>query len=136
MRVSVEVTHGSTVATNAVLERKGARIGMVTTAGFEDVLAIGRQTRAELYNFMVWKPEPLVERGLIFGVRERVGADGSVLIALEGTDVEELVGRLRNVGVESVAVCLLHSYANPVHEQQDCGGTCCGKRGLRFRLRA
>ena len=112
-----EVTHGSTVATNAVLERKGARVGMVTTAGFEDVLAIGRQTRAELYNFMVRKPEPLVGRETIFGVKERLAADGSVLIALEGAEVAGLVARLRDVGVESVAVCLLHSYANAGHER-------------------
>ena len=109
-------THGSTVATNAVLERKGARIGMVTTAGFEDVLAIGRQTRTELYNFMVLGPEPLVERGLIFGVKERLAADGSVLISLDGQEVDGLAARLKACGVESVAVCLLHSYANAEHE--------------------
>ena len=109
-------THGSTVATNAVLERKGARIGMVTTAGFEDVLGIGRQTRTELYDFMVLGPEPLVERGLIFGVKERLAADGSVLISLDGQEVDGLAARLKACGVESVAVCLLHSYANAEHE--------------------
>ncbi len=112
-----EITHGSTVATNAVLERKGARIALITTAGFEDVLLIGRQTRAELYNFMVTKPPPLVEPGLTFGVRERLAADGSVLEALDAGELTELVARLREHSIESVAVCLLHSYANPVHEQ-------------------
>ena len=89
---------------------------MVTTAGFEDVLAIGRQTRTELYNFMVLGPEPLVERGLIFGVKERLAADGSVLISLDGQEVDGLAARLKACGVESVAVCLLHSYANAEHE--------------------
>src|SRR5580704_16809443 len=72
-----EVIHGSTVATNAVLERKGARVALVTTKGFEDVLAIGRQTRSELYNFMVKARRPLIPHGLIFGVSERLNADGS-----------------------------------------------------------
>ena len=115
--VSMEMTHGSTVATNAVLERKGARIALITTAGFEDVLSIGRQTRPELYNFMVTKPPPLVERDLIFGVNERLAADGSVLQALDPDEVMAVTTGLRERGVDSVAVCLLHSYANPVHEQ-------------------
>jgi N-methylhydantoinase A/oxoprolinase/acetone carboxylase beta subunit len=114
---SVEITHGSTVATNAVLERKGARIALITTAGFEDVLPIGRQTRAELYNFMVAKPRPLVEPGLTFGVRERLAADGSVLEPMDEAELAPLVASLREHGIESVAVCFLHSYANPVHEK-------------------
>ncbi len=112
-----EVTHGSTVATNALLERKGARVALVTTAGFEDVLLIGRQTRAELYNFMVEARRPLMEPGMTFGVRERLAADGSVLEALEEAEVARVVGELRARGAESVAVCLLHSYANGAHER-------------------
>jgi N-methylhydantoinase A/oxoprolinase/acetone carboxylase beta subunit len=114
----LEVTHGSTVATNAVLERKGARLAVVTTAGFEDVLAIARQTRPELYNLNVTRPAPLVPRDHIFGINERVAYDGSVLVGLDAAQVESLVARLRDLHIESVAVCFLHSYANPIHEQQ------------------
>ena len=116
--VDLEVTHGSTVATNAVLERKGARVALITTAGFEDVLRIGRQTRPELYNFMVRRPEPLVTRDLTFGLRERLGADGSVLQPLDEHEITALIDTLRVQDIESVAVCFLHSYANPAHEQQ------------------
>ena len=75
----VEIIHGTTVATNALLERKGARTALVTTAGFEDVIEIGRQARPDLYNFSAGKAAPLVERGLRFGVRERVGPEGEVI---------------------------------------------------------
>jgi len=111
-----ELVHGSTVATNALLERKGAQVALVTTKGFEDVLEIGRQTRAELYNFMVKGRRPLIADGLTFGVAERLNADGSVLQSLSDSDVGQLVDTLRDQTVDSVAVCLLHSYANPVHE--------------------
>lgn len=111
-----ELIHGSTVATNALLERKGARVALVTTKGFEDVLEIGRQTRAELYNFMVKARRPLIPQGLIFGVSERLNADGSVLEPLTEPEVVRLIDALRAQTVDSVAVCLLHSYANPIHE--------------------
>jgi N-methylhydantoinase A/oxoprolinase/acetone carboxylase beta subunit len=114
---AAEITHGSTVATNAVLERKGASIALITTAGFEDVLVIGRQTRAELYNFMVARPRPLVEPGFTFGVHERLAADGSVLKPLDAAQLPKLIAALQARQVQSVAVCLLHSYANPLHEQ-------------------
>jgi N-methylhydantoinase A/oxoprolinase/acetone carboxylase beta subunit len=114
--VWTEMIHGSTVATNALLERKGARVALVTTKGFEDVLEIGRQTRAELYNFMVKARRPLIPDGLTFGVSERLNADGSVLEPLLESEVSQLVGALRAQTVDSVAVCLLHSYANPIHE--------------------
>ena len=80
---AADVVHGSTVATNALLERKGARVALLATAGFEDVLRIGRQTRAELYNFMVRERRPLVEPALTRGVAERVAADGSILTPLD-----------------------------------------------------
>lgn len=112
----LDVTHGSTVATNAVLERKGARVALLTTAGFEDVLRLGRQTRAELYNFQVRRPEPLVGPELTFGVRERLAADGTVLEPLDQEGVESLIGTLREAEVESVAVCFLHSYREDRHE--------------------
>ena len=113
-----EVIHGSTVATNAVLERKGARVAMVTTKGFEDVLAIGRQTRSELYNFQVRGIRPMIDAGLTFGLAERLDCHGNVLEALQPQDLEDLTEKLHQAKVECVAVCLLHSYANPLHEQQ------------------
>src|SRR5580698_6164962 len=109
-----EVVHGSTVATNALLERKGAKTAFVTTQGFEDLIAIGRQNRPELYNLMPALPKPLVPRGLCFGVDERILFDGSIERAL---DVGDLPRRLAESGAESVAICLLHSYQNDVHER-------------------
>jgi N-methylhydantoinase A/oxoprolinase/acetone carboxylase beta subunit len=113
-----DVVHGSTVATNAVLERKGARVGLLVTAGFEDVLRIGRQTRPELYNLMVPPRIPLVDPGLTRGVSERVAADGSVLIPLVEEDVRRAIEDFHAADVEAVAICFLHSYRNPSHEQQ------------------
>ena len=113
-----EVIHGSTVATNALLERKGARVALVTTKGFEDVLAIGRQTRSELYNFQVRGKRPMIDAGLTFGVAERLDCHGKELESLQPQDLEELTEKLRQARVDCVAVCLLHSYANPLHEQQ------------------
>ena len=84
------IIHGSTVATNAVLERKGARVALLATRGFEDVLAIGRQTRPELYNIFVAPRRPIVEPGLVFGVTERLDADGNSLIAVDGAEVDRL----------------------------------------------
>ena len=114
---AAEVIHGSTVATNALLERKGARTALLTTAGFEDVLEIGRQTRRELYNIFVTRAQPLVPEDLRLGVRERVLYDGSVEKPLDLEQMHELVERLRHERVESVAVCLLFSFANSAHEE-------------------
>ena len=111
-----EVIHGSTVATNAVLERKGARVAMIVTRGFEDVLRIGRQTRAKLYDFQVEAPRPIVDPELVFGVTERLDHTGRVLTPLDETEVEAIALKLRQASVESVAVCLLHCYANGAHE--------------------
>jgi N-methylhydantoinase A/oxoprolinase/acetone carboxylase beta subunit len=116
-----EVVHGSTVATNAVLERKGALVALVTTKGFEDVLAIGRQTRRELYNFMVRGLRPMIDVGLTFGITERLDQHGNVLQALDPSEIDDLIARLREARAECVAVCLLHSYANPAHEQEVAG---------------
>lgn len=112
-----DVVHGSTVATNAVLERKGARVALLATRGFEDVLRIGRQTRKELYNLNVRDRRPLVEQALTFGVDERIGSDGSVLVALAREEIERLAVQLTAAGAEAVAICFLHSYLNPVHEE-------------------
>lgn len=111
-----EIVHGSTVATNAVLEQKGARTALVATAGFEDVLRIGRQTRRELYNLFVRDRPSLVPPELTFGVRERVAADGSIVQPLDPAEIDALATRLVGCGVESVAVCLLHAYRNGTHE--------------------
>jgi N-methylhydantoinase A/oxoprolinase/acetone carboxylase beta subunit len=113
-----EVVHGSTVATNALLEGKGARVALIATKGFEDALRIGRQTRAELYNFQVKPRRHLIAEGLTFGIAERIAADGSVLQPMHSDDVAVLIAALRVLPVDSVAICLLHSYANPAHERQ------------------
>jgi N-methylhydantoinase A len=112
-----EVIHGTTVATNALLERKGARTALITTEGFEDVIVIGRQTRSELYNVFVTRPAPLIPEGLRFGVRERVLYDGTVERPLEIDHVRKVIDDIRREGVQSVAVCLLFSFANDQHEK-------------------
>ena len=114
----ISLVHGSTVATNALLERKGANTALVTTKGFRDVLEIGRQTRAEIYNLNVERPAPLVPRNLRLEVTERVDAQGNVLTPLNEADVERVLDRLQRRGVESVAVCLLFSFLRPQHEQR------------------
>ncbi len=110
------VIHGSTVATNALLERKGARMALITTQGFADVLEIGRQARADLYDFFVDRPEPPVPRDLRLEVAERVNAQGQVLRALDAAELDDLVVRLHQANVESVAVSLLFSFLRPAHE--------------------
>ena len=111
-----EIAHGSTVATNALLERKGARTALLTTSGFEDVIVIGRQTRRDLYNILVTRPEPLVPDDIRFGVKERIIEDGSIEVALDRGHLDSLLEGLRNKNVESIAVSLLYSFANPEHE--------------------
>ena len=111
-----QMVHGSTVATNALLERKGARVALITTAGFEDVLEIGRQDRLRLYDLMVDRPPVLVPGSLRFGVRERVDCRGRVLEPLEDESLSPILNHLAAEGVESIAICLLFSYANPSHE--------------------
>ena len=111
------LTHGSTVATNALLERRGARTALITTAGFADVLAIGRQNRPDLYALVPQKPLPLAPRGLRFEVQERVTAQGEVLQALDCSELEPIWEQLQAQEVRSVAVCLLFSFLRPEHEQ-------------------
>lgn len=112
----LEVVHGTTVGTNALLQRRGARIALVTTRGFEDVLVIGRQARPELYNLNAIKPPPLVADELRLGVRERVVASGEVIEPLE--DLDELVDEVKRAGVEAVAISLLFSFLHPEHEER------------------
>lgn len=110
--------HGSTIAINAVLERKGARTGLITTRGFRDVYEIGRGNRPEGYNLFFKRPVPLISRDLRLEVDERLYASGAVLKPLDEPSASDAIAGLRAAGVESVAVCLLHSYACPVHEQR------------------
>ena len=112
---SVEVRHGTTVATNALLERKGARVAFVTTAGFEDTLAIARQARPDLYDWNHHRPAPVTDQ--CFGIAERIGPDGSVLLAPTGAALDQLRRDIRKSKSESIAVSLLFSFANPAHEQ-------------------
>jgi N-methylhydantoinase A len=110
--------HGSTVTINAVLERKGARTGLITTKGFRDVYEIGRGNRPEGYNLFFKRPVPLVPRDLRVEVDERLYATGEVLRPIDDASVTAAIGALEAARVESVAVCLLHAYANAAHEQR------------------
>ena len=112
------VVHGSTVATNALLERKGARTALVTTEGFEDVLEIGRQNRSSLYDFLVTRPEPLAPEDRRFGAAERVGSDGGVLRELTEEEARRVARQVKESGAEAVAVCFLFSFLNPEHEER------------------
>ncbi|MBM3943796.1 MAG: hydantoinase/oxoprolinase family protein [SAR202 cluster bacterium] len=115
--ISAEFVHGSTVATNALLEGKGGRTALITTQGFEDVLEIGRQNRAELYNLDLERPAPLAPAGLRFGLAERVDYTGAILHDLERRDLEQIIARLEAAQVDGVAVSFLFSFLNPLHEE-------------------
>ncbi|CAN5513036.1 hydantoinase/oxoprolinase family protein [soil metagenome] len=114
----LELLHGSTVATNAVLERRGARTGLLTTRGFADVLELQRQDRERIYELQYRKPEPLVSRDLVRDVDERITASGKVLTPINEAQAAGAIESLIEAGVESIAVCFLHSYAHPDHEIQ------------------
>ncbi|HIE33082.1 MAG TPA: hydantoinase/oxoprolinase family protein [Thermodesulfobacteriaceae bacterium] len=113
-----EVFHGTTVGTNAFLTRRGAKVVLLTTRGFEDVIFIGRQSRPELYNFMVEKPRPVVAKSRVLGVNERVLADGTVETPLTQEELERIRNWVRKKNPEAVAICLLHAYLFPEHERQ------------------
>jgi N-methylhydantoinase A len=113
-----EVLHGCTVATNAILEHKGAKTALLTTRGFRDVLELRRIRVPELYDPLYEKPAPLVPRRLRFEVEERLDPRGTVLVPLNVDDVMRAVALIRRHEVEAVAVCFLHSYANPAHERE------------------
>jgi len=112
--------HGTTVATNALLERRGARVALVTTAGFEDVLWLRRQDRAALYDLARDHPPPLVSRGDVIGVRERMGPQG-VIEALSSSEIARVTARIKELAPESVAISLLFAFRHPKHEQQLAG---------------
>jgi N-methylhydantoinase A len=113
---AVDLRHGTTIGTNAMLERKGARVAFVTTAGFEDTIAIGRQTRSKLYDWFAPVPACLVPRELRFGVPERVSAAGDILQSPTEGDLSTLVDAVRASGAEAIAISLLFSFANPETE--------------------
>lgn len=113
-----EVRHGTTVGTNAMLERKGARVAFVTTAGFEDTIAIGRQTRSRLYDWLAPVPVCIVSRDLRFGIPERVSAEGRILREPTEEDLQSFVVAIRESGAESIAISLLFSFANPSTEKR------------------
>jgi len=110
--------HGSTIAINTVIQRKGAKTGLITTKGFRDVYAIGRGSRPEAYNLLMEKVQPLVPRFLVREVGERLNARGEVVAALDEASVAAAIDELLALGVEAIAVVLLHAYANPEHEKR------------------
>ncbi|QHE84686.1 hydantoinase/oxoprolinase family protein [Hydrogenophaga sp. BPS33] len=112
------VLHATTLVINALIERKGARTALITTEGFKDVLEIGREMRYDLYDIFITYPKPLVPRQMRLELRERMNAHGDIICKLDVGQAEGLVTALEREGVESLAVCLLHSYVNPAHEQQ------------------
>lgn len=112
------LVHATTLVTNGILERRGARVGLITTAGFRDVLEIGREPRYDLFDLDLDKPAPLVPRSRRCEVRERVLANGEITVPLDADDVRRVAGQLREAGCEAVAVVFLHAYRNPEHERQ------------------
>ena len=116
----VRFVHGTTIATNMLLERSGARVALVATDGFTDVLHLARQDRASLYDLSRHHPAPLVRRDHTIPARERILPEG---VALELTDraIDDVIARVRELNPDVVAVCLLHSYQDPSHERRPCG---------------
>src|SRR5262249_405939 len=112
------VLHATTIATNAILERKGSRTALITTKGFRDVLLMGRQKRFDTYTLHFKKPAPLIQRADVFEVDERMAFDGSVITPLDESSVADAVSAIRKGGYASIAVVLLHAYSNPAHEQR------------------
>ena len=115
---TLELTCGTTVGTNALLERRGGRVALVTTSGFEDVLEIGRQARPKLYDFFMDRAAPLVPAERRFGLRERIGADGKVVRRPTRSDIAEVVRKVLASKAQSAAVCLLFSFSNAAHERE------------------
>jgi N-methylhydantoinase A len=112
-----EIIHGTTLVINAILERKGAKTGLITTRGFRDVLELGREIRYDAYDIFAEYPLPLVPRYLRHEVSERIASDGRVLVALDPDEVQTVLSGLLDLGIESLAVCLINSYENSSHEK-------------------
>jgi len=115
-RKILSLVHGTTVATNALLEYKGVQTALLLTKGFKDVLSIVRQDRPKLYDYFVRRPDPLVSRHLRFEIQERTLFNGDILEELNESEVLGIIEKIRSMGIKTVAVCFLHSYANPKHE--------------------
>ncbi len=128
------LVHGTTLVTNAVIERKGAKTALLTTAGFRDSVEIGRENRYELYDLMLENPRPLVPRHLRFDVPQRTLSDGSNAQALDEAHVEQLARELSGAGVEAVAICFLHSFTNPEHERRARAAVLRAAPGLRVSI--
>src|ERR1700731_3403826 len=109
---------GTTVGTNALLALRGGRVALITTAGFEDVLEIGRQARAKLYDLFLQRTEPLAASSRRFGAKERLAADGSVVQVLTSAEIRRLSRQIKKIKPDSVALCLLFSFRNPLHEKR------------------
>jgi len=116
LAATTSIVHGTTVATNALLERKGAKVGLLTTEGHRDVIEMREGLKDDRYNLRMPPPVPLVPRARRLGVRERMRFDGTVMARLDPKSLAAAVGRLAKDGVEAVAVCYLHSYRNARHE--------------------
>ena len=112
------IIHGTTLATNALIERKGAKVGLITTDGFSDSLEIAYEHRFEQSDLFMERPKPLVERHLRIGITERIAADGSILLPLDEASATKAIARLKDEKVDSVAIGLLHCYTNPSHEDR------------------
>src|SRR6516225_8692795 len=112
------IIHGTTLATNALIERKGARTALLTTRGFRDTIELGSESRFDQYDLNLVKQPPLVPRNWRIPIIERVAADGEILLPLDESSVREAVARLREAALESAAVAFLHSYVQPAHEQR------------------
>lgn len=111
-----EMIHGTTLVINAIIERKGARTGLITTKGFADVLELGREVRYDAYDIFSEYPEPLVPRFLRMEVNERITSDGRVIKEMQPEEAEKIIDKLVDKGIESLAICFINSYENPVHE--------------------
>src|SRR4051794_8071177 len=126
--------HGTTLATNAIIERRGARTALIATDGFRDVLDIANESRYDQYDLTIEKPQPLVARSLRFTVPERVDVHGKVRLALDEAAIDALVERLRDSDAEAVAICFMHSYVNPAHEERTADILKKGMPGLSITL--
>ena len=104
------IIHGTTLATNAIIEHKGAKVAMLTTEGFRDVLETGTESRFDQYDLGLIKPEPLVPRQLRFTISERLAADGRVLLPVNLSTIRQIAEELKRNGIESIAICFLHSF--------------------------
>lgn len=112
------IVHGTTLVTNSIIERRGALTGFITTKGFEDVLEIGRELRYDIYDIFLTVPEPLVARNFRFGVTERIDFQGNIVQEINEIEIKNVVDNLVQKGVKSIAVCLLNSFTNPLHERK------------------